>query len=105
MADSKENSDAVSGFTPETEPAKDASSKSAKASKGRWGGNPFTRLARFAREVVAELRKVIYPTRNELVTYTIVVIIFVTIMVAIVGGLDVGLARAVLWVFGTPDPE
>ena len=30
------------------------------------------RLIRFLREVVAELRKVIWPSRNQLVTYTIV---------------------------------
>jgi preprotein translocase SecE subunit len=64
----------------------------------RGGGrrNPI----RFYREVVAELRKVIWPTRKELITYTAVVIVFVSIMVAIVAGLDYGFARAVLAVFG-----
>ena len=42
-------------------------------------GNPFTRLRRFLREVVAELRKVIWPARNQMVTYTIVVIVFVVV--------------------------
>ena len=37
----------------------------------------FGRIARFFREVVAELRKVIWPTRKELLTYTAVVIVFV----------------------------
>jgi preprotein translocase subunit SecE len=101
VADSKESSDAVSGFEPDTEPAQDAtSSKSGKSAKRRWG-NPFARLGRFTREVVAELRKVIYPTRNELVTYTIVVIVFVTIMVSIVGALDLGFAKGITYVFGT----
>jgi preprotein translocase subunit SecE len=68
-------------------------------------GNPISRLLRFFREVVAELRKVIWPTRKELLTYTTVVVIFVTVMVAIVAGLDVGFARAVEFVFGqTPAP-
>ena len=44
--------------------------------------------------MVAELRKVIWPTRNQMVTYTIVVIIFVSFMVALVAGLDVLFARA-----------
>jgi preprotein translocase subunit SecE len=52
----------------------------------------IARLVRFLREVVAELRKVIWPTRNQLVTYTIVVLVFVTFMVALVSLLD--------WVFG-----
>ncbi|MGC1210767.1 MAG: preprotein translocase subunit SecE [Micromonospora sp.] len=62
----------------------------------------FARIARFFREVVAELRKVIWPTRKELLTYTAVVVSFVAVMLAIVGFLDLGFARAVLWVFGNP---
>ncbi|MFG3598858.1 preprotein translocase subunit SecE [Micromonospora chersina] len=62
----------------------------------------FARIARFFREVVAELRKVIWPTRKELLTYTAVVVTFVAVMLAIVGGLDYGFAKAVLWVFGNP---
>ncbi|GLY76580.1 preprotein translocase subunit SecE [Actinoallomurus iriomotensis] len=42
----------------------------------------------FYRQVVAELRKVIWPTRHELVTYTTVSLIFVIIVLAIVFGLD-----------------
>ena len=62
----------------------------------------FARIARFFREVVAELRKVIWPTRKELLTYTAVVVTFVAVMLTIVGLLDLGFARAVLWVFGNP---
>jgi preprotein translocase subunit SecE len=57
-------------------------------------------LARFLREVVAELRKVIWPGRRELITYTLVVIIFVAVMVAIVAGLDLLFAQGVIAVFG-----
>ena len=57
-------------------------------------------LGRFLREVVAELRKVIWPGRRELITYTTVVIIFVAVMVALVFGLDVLFARGVIAVFG-----
>jgi preprotein translocase subunit SecE len=46
------------------------------------------------------MRKVLWPSRNELVTYSIVVIIFVVIMVALVAGLDAGFAKLVLKVFG-----
>jgi preprotein translocase subunit SecE len=46
------------------------------------------------------MRKVLWPSRKELTTYTIVVIVFVVIMVALVAGLDLGLAKIVLKVFG-----
>jgi len=62
--------------------------------------SPVARLVRFMREVVAELRKVIWPTRKELVTYTIVVLIFVSFMVAMVGLLDIAFAKGVFWLFG-----
>jgi preprotein translocase subunit SecE len=57
-------------------------------------------LARFLREVVAELRKVIWPGRRELITYTTVVIFFVAFIVALVAGLDLLFARGVIAVFG-----
>ena len=62
----------------------------------------FGRIGRFFREVIGELRKVIWPTRNELLTYTAVVVVFVAIMLAIVAGLDYLYARGVLFVFGNP---
>ncbi|MGK5112947.1 MULTISPECIES: preprotein translocase subunit SecE [unclassified Geodermatophilus] len=57
-------------------------------------------LRRFLREVVAELRKVIWPGRRELITYTTVVIVFVAFMVALVAGLDLLFSAGVLAVFG-----
>jgi preprotein translocase subunit SecE len=60
----------------------------------------FGRIGGFFREVVSELRKVIWPTRKELITYTTIVIAFVAIMTAIVGLLDYGFGKAVLWAFG-----
>jgi preprotein translocase subunit SecE len=62
----------------------------------------FGRVGRFVREVIAELRKVIWPTRNELLTYTAVVVVFVAIMMSIVAGLDYLYAEGVLFVFGNP---
>ncbi|HEX2297572.1 MAG TPA: preprotein translocase subunit SecE [Pseudonocardiaceae bacterium] len=62
--------------------------------------SPPARTLRFLREVVAELRKVIWPTRKQLVTYTAVVLVFVSIMVAFVALLDLGFGRAMFYVFG-----
>ena len=54
----------------------------------------------FYKQVVAELRKVIWPTRHELLTYTAVVIIFVLFMVAVVSLFDFLFSQGVLKVFG-----
>jgi preprotein translocase subunit SecE len=62
---------------------------------GRAGG-----IGRFIRECVSEMRKVLWPSRKELVTYTTVVLVFVVVMVSIVAGLDAGFAKLVLEVFG-----
>ena len=58
--------------------------------------NPIT----FVGQIVDELRKVVRPTRSELLNYVLVVIVFVTVMMLIVSGLDAAFTRAVLWVFG-----
>jgi preprotein translocase subunit SecE len=56
--------------------------------------------ALFTRQIVAELRKVIWPTRNELVTYTVVALVFVIIMTAIVTSLDYGFTKLMFVLFG-----
>jgi preprotein translocase subunit SecE len=58
------------------------------------------RISLFYRQVIAELRKVIWPTRKELITYTTIVIGFVTVMTAVVGLLDYGFGKGILWAFG-----
>ncbi|MFB4301610.1 preprotein translocase subunit SecE [Actinomadura sp. NTSP31] len=59
-----------------------------------------TTPALFVRQVIAELRKVIWPTRRELVTYTTVSLVFVLIMVAVVSGFDYGLQQGIYEIFG-----
>jgi preprotein translocase subunit SecE len=58
------------------------------------------RIGLFYRQVVAELRKVIWPTRKELVTYTYVVLVFVTIMIGFVSLADYVFSKGILKVFG-----
>ena len=65
--------------------------------------SPFGRLSLFIRQVVNELKKVVTPTRKELVSYTGVVLIFVVIMMALVGGLDWVFSLAVNYIFGNGD--
>jgi preprotein translocase subunit SecE len=61
--------------------------------------NPFQRLAVWWRQIVAELRKVIWPTRKELVAYTIVTTVFSVVVTFIVFMLDYGTNWTVLKVF------
>ena len=54
----------------------------------------------FIRQVIDELRKVVRPTRDELVSYTIALIIFLVLIMAYIVGLDQLMVRLVGWVFG-----
>ena len=70
--------------------------KSDRAAKKSW----FGRMMLFFRQVIAELKKVVTPTRKELLSYTGVVLIFVVIMMILVWGLDQIFGLVVVFVFG-----
>jgi preprotein translocase subunit SecE len=77
----------------------------ANSSKGRPAKNAtkagfFARIALFVRQVIGELKKVVAPTRKELINYTLVVLVFVVIMMLIVTLLDLAFGTAVSWIFG-----
>nr|WP_297415097.1 preprotein translocase subunit SecE [uncultured Nocardioides sp.] len=59
-----------------------------------------TSPATFYRQVVAELRKVVWPTQEQLVTYFIVVLVFVAVVMTLVSLLDLGFGKLVFAVFG-----
>ena len=69
-------------------------SGSGRAAKSR------TTPALFFRQIVGELRKVIWPTRSMLVTYTVVCLVFVTFMVIVVTSLDYGFTKLMFALFG-----
>ena len=69
---------------------------SVRSGKGRERTSPVT----FYRQVVAELRKVVWPTQQQLVTYLIVVLVFVLAMIAYVSVLDLAFGKAVFGLFG-----
>ncbi len=54
----------------------------------------------FYRQVVAELRKVVWPTQQQLITYFIVVMVFVIAVAALVSLLDLAFGKAVFAIFG-----
>ena len=60
----------------------------------------FARVGLFYRQVTSELTKVVWPTRNQLTTYTSVVLVFVSFIIAVVSLLDLVLTKIVFWVFG-----
>ncbi len=72
----------------------------ASAERGERNKSLFGRISQFMREVVIELRKVVAPTRKELVTYTSVVLVFVIIMMTLISGLDVVIGTLTGFVFG-----
>ena len=60
----------------------------------------FGRIGLFYRQVVSELTKVVWPTRNQLTTYTAVVLVFVAFIIAVVSLLDLVLTKIIFLVFG-----
>jgi len=60
----------------------------------------FARIGLFYRQVVVELRKVVWPTKKELTTYTSVVLVFVGFIILVVSLLDLVLTKVVFLVFG-----
>jgi preprotein translocase subunit SecE len=76
-----------------------------KAKKAKKGAaeprrNPIAYVINYLREVIGELRKVIWPNRKQMVTYTAVVLVFLAFMVTLIGLVDLGVARLVMLVFG-----
>ena len=82
------------------EPSEDVVANAKKDRAQRRG--PFARVGLFLRQVVGELRKVVTPTRKELLSYTGVVLVFVVIMMLLVSGLDFGFSALVNFLFGDP---
>ena len=63
-------------------------------------GDKRTSPTTFYRQVVAELRKVVWPTQQQLITYFVVVLVFVLVIMTVVSLLDVGFGRLAFKVFG-----
>ena len=66
----------------------------------RSGKSGRTSPITFYRQIVAELRKVVWPSQQQLVTYFFVVMVFVLVLIAYVSLLDLGFGKAVFALFG-----
>ncbi len=67
------------------------------ARRRQRGQNP---VQRYYRETVGELRKVSWPTRREAINLTIIVLIVVTAMTIILGGLDALFSQLLALIIG-----
>ena len=93
------DSDSVADTASKTT-SKNGSGKKKTAKKREPRPNPFVFVWNFLKQVVAELRKVIWPNRKQMISYTTVVLVFLVFMVALIGGVDLGFAKLVGMVFG-----
>jgi preprotein translocase subunit SecE len=71
-------------------------SPSVRSKQSRERTGPTT----FYRQVVAELRKVVWPSQQQLITYFIVVMAFVLVLIAFVSLLDLGFGKLAFKIFG-----
>jgi preprotein translocase subunit SecE len=65
--------------------------------------NPFVAIGLFIRQVIAELKKVVIPTRKELAVYAVTVLMFVFVMILLVFGLDFAFGWLSRTIFVVPD--
>jgi preprotein translocase subunit SecE len=61
--------------------------------------NPIAWSRTFSHEVVAEMKKVVWPSKQEVINFSIIVFIVIVVLTAMIGGLDYGFTRAALKVF------
>ena len=70
--------------------AKAADNKSAKPGFGTRFVNFFKGIGRSFKNMYHELKKVTWPTRKELLNYSVVVFVFMVIMGIVIGVIDIG---------------
>jgi len=60
-----------------------------------------TGARQFLKEVRLELKKVDWPTRSELISYTVVVLVTVVVLTSLVFVLDLGFSKAIVHLLGS----
>jgi preprotein translocase subunit SecE len=66
--------------------------------RARGVKEPRTSPAQFLREVRGELRKVAWPTRDEVVKYSIIVLVTIVVMTTMIALLDYAFGETVFWI-------
>jgi preprotein translocase subunit SecE len=77
-----------------------ARQQAARTTTARTRGGRLRGMGSFGSEVWAELKKVIWPDRRTVAGYTLVVVVSVSVITAIIFGLDTLFGKAVLAIFG-----
>ena len=62
------------------------------------------KIRQYFSEIRSELRRVIWPTRAEVFTYSVVVIFVVSVLTAVVFALDLGFAQGIVELFKPARP-
>ncbi len=68
---------------------------------GLFFKNLFWRVVNSFKNMAFELKKVTWPTRSELINYSLVVLAFMVAMAIIVGIIDAGAAKFAQWIIGS----
>lgn len=82
-----------------TEGALEPAAKSGRDANPDSSTGLFGRIARYFRQVVDEMKKVVYPTGEELWRYFLVVVFFVLVIMAAVAVIDLGFSALTDLVF------
>lgn len=88
-----------SGQATEEAPARESRQRTAEVPPAAEGPGLPERTADYMREVRTELQKVAWPSRPEVVNYSIVVLVVVVLITAFVFGLDYAFAKGVIFLF------
>lgn len=67
----------------------------------RQRGNPISSTREFVRETRGELRKVAWPTRDEVRSYSLVVLFTLVLLISLIFVLDYGASKSILFLFNT----
>ena len=68
------------------------------ARAAKWCKNLGVRIARGFKDMYAELKKVTWPQRSELINYSVVVLAFMVVMGVIIFVIDAGAGALVQWI-------
>ena len=63
--------------------------------------NLFWKVVNSFKNMAFELKKVTWPTRSELINYSLVVLVFMVAMAIIIGIIDTGAAQLSKWIIGS----
>jgi len=84
----------------ETMTEKATEAKKAPAKKKDQKPGLFARLARWFREMRSELKKVSWPSKKDLINYSVVVFVFMIVMGVIIGVFDLGAGALIKLITG-----